>query len=200
MGGLAPPKGVRPPSGFSPHTVSAAAARISPEPRGPADKRSPCQALYMGGQPGRDEAFHRFRTMPSVASGRALILSMLVLVVCDVIGGFLAVASGVDTWDEAWGFNTDSTVPLPVGIAQLVLAWLAARNVRPPVGLIAAVVLSAFCLISLMFGLFDGDLINNVASAGLISWGVVWGVVLLSVTAVVGLLAAARARQLYRVP
>ena len=98
---------------------------------------------------------------------------MLVLVVCDVIGGFLAVASGVDTLDEAWGFNTDSTVPLPVGVAQLVLAWLAGRNVRPPVGLIAAVVLSAFCLISLMFGLFDGDLINNVASAGLISWGVV---------------------------
>ena len=91
---------------------------------------------------------------------------MLVLVVCDVIGGFLAVASGVATWDEAWGFNTESTVPLPVGAAQLVLAWLAARNVRPPVGLIAAVVLSVLCLISLMFGLFDGDLINKVASAG----------------------------------
>ena len=136
--------------------------------------------------------------MPSVASGRALIFSMLVLVVCDVIGGFLAVASGVDTWDEAWGFDTNSTVPLPVGLVQLVLAWLAARNVRPPVGLIAAVVLSAFCLISLLFGLFDGDLVNNVASAGLISSGVVWGGVLLSVTAVVGLLAAARARQLYR--
>lgn len=136
--------------------------------------------------------------MPSVASGRVLILSMLVLVVCDVIGGFLAVASGVNTWDETWGFNTDSTVPLPVGAAQLVLAWLAARNVRPPVGLIAAVLLSAFCLISVISGLFDGDLINNVASAGLISWGVVWGVVLLSVTAAVGLLAAVRARQLYR--
>ena len=65
------------------------------------------------------------------------------------------------------------------------MAWLAARNLRPPVGLIAAVLLSAFCLISLMFGLFDGDLINNVASAGFISWGVVWGVVLLSVTAAV---------------
>ena len=123
---------------------------------------------------------------------------MLVLVVCDVIGGFLAVASGVGTWDKAWGFNTESTVPLPVGAAQLVLAWLAARNVRPPVGLIAAVVLSAFCLSSLMFGLFDGDLISNVASAGLVSWGVGWGVVLLSVTAVVGLLAAARASQLHR--
>jgi hypothetical protein len=123
---------------------------------------------------------------------------MLVLLVCDVIGGFLAVASGADTWDEAWGFNTDSTVPLPVGAAQLALAWLAARNVRPPVGLIAAVLLTAFCLISLMAGLFDGDLIDNVASDGWISSGVVWGVVLLLVTAVVGLLAAARARQLYR--
>ena len=135
--------------------------------------------------------------MPSVASGRALVLSMLVLVVCDVIGGFIGVASGVNTWGEAWVFNTESTVPLPVGAAQLVLAWLAARNVRPPVGLIAAVVLSAFCLISLVFGLFDGDLINNVASVGLISWGVVWGVVLLLVTGAVGLLAAARARQLH---
>ena len=123
---------------------------------------------------------------------------MLVLVVCDVIGGFLALASGVNTWDEAWGFNTQSTVPLPVGAAQLLLAWLAARNVRPPVGLIAAVLLSAFCLTSVMFGSFDGDLINNAASAGLISRGVVWGVVLLLVTAAVGLLAGLRARQLYQ--
>jgi hypothetical protein len=137
--------------------------------------------------------------MPSVASERALIFSTLVLVVCDVIGGFLALASGADSWNEAWGFNTDSTVPLPVGAAQLALAWWAARNVRPPVGLIAAGLLSVFCLISLMAGLFDGDLINNVASDGLISSGVVWGVVLLVVTAAVGLLAAARVRQLYRI-
>ena len=119
---------------------------------------------------------------------------MLVLIVCDVIGGFLAVSSGVNTW----GFNTRFTVPLPVGAAQLVLAWLAARNVRPPVGLVAAVLLSAVCLISVMFGLFDGDLTNQVASAGSVPWGVVWGVVLLSVTAAVGLLAAVRTRQLYR--
>ncbi len=123
---------------------------------------------------------------------------MLVLLVCDVIGGLLAVASGVNTWGEAWGFDTTFTVPLPVGAAQLVLAWLAARNVRRPVGLVAAVLLSAFCLISVMFGLFDGDLTNQVASSGLGPWGVVWGVILLSVTAVVGLLAVARARQLYR--
>ncbi|HEY7271128.1 MAG TPA: hypothetical protein VH502_00245 [Actinoplanes sp.] len=132
-----------------------------------------------------------------MASGRRLIVATLVLFVCDVIGGFLAVASGVNTWGEAWGFNTKFTVPLPVGAVQLVLAWLAARNVRPPVGLVAAIVLSAFCLISVMFGLFDGDLTNDVASAGG-PWGVVWGVVLILVTAVVGVLAAARARQLYR--
>ena len=132
-----------------------------------------------------------------MASGRRLIVAMLVLIVCDVIGGFLAVSSGVNTWGEAWGFDTKFTVPLPIGAAQLVLAWLAARNVRPPVGLVAAVLLSAFCLISLMFGLFDGDLTNEVASAGY-PGGVAWGVVLLAVTAIVGLLAAARARQLYR--
>jgi hypothetical protein len=135
--------------------------------------------------------------MPSVASGRGLILSTLVLVVCDVIGGFLAVVSGVATWGEAWGFDTAFTVPLPVGAVQLVLAWLAACNVRPPVGLVAAVVLGVFCLISLMFGLFDGDLTDVVASSGY-PGGVAWGVVLSVVTAVVGLLAAARARQLYR--
>ena len=134
---------------------------------------------------------------PQPASGRRLIVAMLVLIVCDVIGGFLAVASGVNTWGEAWGFNTTFTVPLPVGAVQLVLAWLAARNVRPPVGRVAAVLLSAFCLISLMFGLFDGDLTNDVASS-VGPWGVLWGVVLLSVTAVVGLLAALRARQLHR--
>lgn len=105
-------------------------------------------------------------TMSAMASGRRLLVGMLVLFVCDVIGGFLAVVSGVATWGEAWGFDTKFTVPLPVGAVQLVLAWLAARNVRPPVGLVAAVVLGVFCLISLLFGLFDGDLTNEVASAG----------------------------------
>ena len=136
-------------------------------------------------------------TMSAMASGRRLLVGMLVLFVCDVIGGFLAVVSGVATWGEAWGFDTKFTVPLPVGAVQLVLAWLAAHNVRPPVGLVAAVVLGVFCLISLLFGLFDGDLTNEVASAGY-PGGVAWGVVLLAVTAVVGVLAVAQARRLYQ--
>jgi hypothetical protein len=136
--------------------------------------------------------------MPSAAPARTLVFCMLVLLVCDVIGGFLAISAGADTWNEAWGFDTDSTVPLPVGVVQLVLAWLAARNVRPPVGFVAAVILSAFCLASLIFGSFDGDLINNVASDGWISAQVLWAFVLLAITGLVGLLAAARARQLRR--
>ena len=134
--------------------------------------------------------------MPSVAPARTLAFCMLALLVCDVIGGFLAISSGADTWNEAWGFETQHTVPIPVGLAQLVLAWSAARNTRPPVGLIAAVLLSVFCLISLLAGSFDGDLINNIKSDGLLSLGVSWGGVLLAVTAVVGLLAAIRAKQL----
>jgi hypothetical protein len=41
--------------------------------------------------------------------------------------------------------------------------------------------------------MFDGDLINNIASDGLISPGVVWAFV----TVAVGLLAALRTSQLY---
>ena len=154
----------------------------------------------MAEQPGQERpwTFHRFQATPWVASGRPLLVSMLVLLVCDVIGGFIGVASGAETWGSAWGVDTQSTVPLPMGVAQLILAWLAARNVRPPVGLVSAAVLSAVCLVSILAGLFDGDLINSVASNGLLSWGVVWGGVLLAVTTAVGLLAAARARQLYR--
>ena len=135
-------------------------------------------------------------SISEMAPGRRLLVATLVLFVCDVIGGFLAVASGVNTWGEAWGFDTTFTVPLPVGAAQLVLAWLAARNRWPRVGRKAAVLLSAFCLISVLAGLFDGDLIDNIASDGLLSLGVIWGLVLVAVTATVGLLAAIRAKQL----
>jgi hypothetical protein len=130
--------------------------------------------------------------------GRRLIVAMLVLFVCDVIGGLIGVATGAETWGTAWGFDTHSTVPLPVGAVQVVLAWLAARNVRPRVSFAAAALLSTVCLMSVLFGLFDGDLIDGVASNGFASWGFAWAVVLLCVTGVVGVLAFVRARELHR--
>ncbi len=132
--------------------------------------------------------------MPS--SGRRLIVAMLVLFVCDVIGGFIGVASGAETWSTAWGFDTHSTVPLPMGAAQLVLAWLAARDVWLRVGFVAAMLLGVVCLMSVLFGLFDGDLSGNVATDGFVSWGFAWGVVLLCATTVVGVLAFVRAKRL----
>ncbi len=125
---------------------------------------------------------------------------MLVLFVCDAIGGFIAVASGAETWGTAWGFDTHSTVPLPMGAGQLLLAWVAARDEPPRVSFVAAVLLSLVCLMSALFGLFDGDLTGNVASDGFLSWAFAWGVVLLCVTATVGVLAFVRARQLRRLP
>jgi hypothetical protein len=53
--------------------------------------------------------------MPLVTSGRALLVAMLALLVCDVIGAFVAIAAGADTWNESWGFDTEYTVPLPIG-------------------------------------------------------------------------------------
>ena len=154
----------------------------------------------MSSETGRDNSssLQRLLSAPSVTSGRALLLAMLGLLVCDVIGGFVALALGASSFNEAWGFDTENTVPLPMGVVQLVLAWLAARNTRPPVGFIAAVILSGVCLISLLAGAFDGDLFRNVASDGVLSVGVAWGAVLLAVTAVVGLLAVIRAKQLRR--
>jgi hypothetical protein len=129
-------------------------------------------------------------------SGRRLIVAMLVLLASDVVGGFVGVATDAETWGTVWGFDTHSTVPLPMGLAQLALAWLAARDVRPRLGFVAAALLGAICLMSVLFGVFDGDLIGTVESDGFVSWGFAWGVVLLCATAVVGVLDLIRERQL----
>jgi hypothetical protein len=130
--------------------------------------------------------------LSSTASGRRLLIATVILLGVDVIGGLLAVASDVNTWGEAWSSRALLAAPLPMMVAQLVLAWLAARNVRPPVGLVAAALLSVACVVSVVSGFFDGGLANEALSAGL----VVWQVLLLSVTAAVGLLSIARTREL----
>ncbi len=130
--------------------------------------------------------------MPTADSGQRLLLATVVLIAIDVVGGILAVSSGVNTWGEAWGSRALLAAPLPMMVAQLVLAWLAARNVRPPVGLVAAIVLALACLISAVSGFFDGGLANDELSGGLVAWQVF----LLTATAVVGVLAILRAREI----
>jgi hypothetical protein len=132
--------------------------------------------------------------MASTGSGRPVLLSTLVLIAIDVVGGLLAVSSGVNTWGEAWGPKALLAAPLPMMATQLALAWLAARNVRPPVGLVAAVLLGLACLVSVISGFFDGALASDELSGGLFAWQLF----LLTATAVVGLLAILRARELRR--
>ena len=131
----------------------------------------------------------------STASGRRILAATVALIGVDVIGGILAVSSGVNTWGEAWGSRALLAAPLPMMIAQLLLAWVAARNLRPPVGLVGAIVLALACLVSAISGFFDGGLANDELSGGLVAWQVF----LLIVTAVVGILAILRARELRRV-
>ena len=132
--------------------------------------------------------------MASTGSGRPVFLGTVALIIIDIVGGVLAVSSDVNTWGEAWGSQALLAAPLPMMAAQLVLAWLAARNVRPPIGLVAAIVLALACLVSAVSGFFDGGLANEELSGGLVAWQVF----LLTVTTVVGLLAVSRARQLRR--
>jgi len=127
-------------------------------------------------------------------SGRPVFLGAVALIVIDIIGGVLAVSSGVNTWGEAWGSRALLAAPLPMMIAQLLLAWVAARNLRPPVGMVAAIVLALACLVSAISGFFDGGLANDELSGGLVAWQVF----LLTATAMVGVLAILRARELRR--
>lgn len=124
---------------------------------------------------------------------RALPTAVGVLVVTDLVGGLLAVGTGVNTWSQAWGSAALLAAPAPMIMAQVALTWLAVRlpgrwQVLP------AALLALACLISVVSGFFDGGLANERLSAGLIASQVF----LLGVTGVVGVLAAARAARVLR--
>ena len=133
------------------------------------------------------------RRSPDTLTGHRLTLGMLGLVLTDVAGGLLAVGSGVNTWGEAWGSRALLAAPLPMIVVQLLLTWLAVRHDRRwaavPAGL-----LSAACLVSVVSGFFDGGLGNDELSSPLVAFQAL----LLGVTGAVGLLAAARGRELLR--
>jgi hypothetical protein len=122
-----------------------------------------------------------------------LVLAMGVLVLVDVAGGLLAVASGVNTWDEAWGSRALLAAPLPMIVAQVLLTAVAVRA-RRRAAVAAGGLLAAACLVSVVSGFFDGGLGNDRLGGGL----VVYQAMLLAVTGVVGVLALLRAVRLVR--
>ena len=133
--------------------------------------------------------------MTTTDTGRRLLLAIAALIVVDVICVFLAVTSDITPWGPGIvGFEIVGFVPLPMMALDLVLAWLAARDVRPPVGRIAAILLGVICVISVLAGLFDGDMTSEAMTTG----SVLWGVVLIVLTTAAGTLAILRAKELRR--
>ena len=122
-----------------------------------------------------------------------LVLAITLLVLVDVAGGLLAVASGVNTWGEAWGSRALLATPVPMIVAQVLLTVVAVRA-RPRAAAVAAGLLAAACLVSVASGFFDGGLGNDRLSGRL----VVCQALLLAVTGLVGVLALLRAVRLVR--
>jgi hypothetical protein len=128
---------------------------------------------------------------PATAVPRLLVSAMAALLVVDLVGGLWAALSGVNTWGDAWGPHALLAAPLPMIAGQVVTTWLAARGRRRwaavPAGLLAVA-----CLVSLASGFFDGGLGNTALEPSMAAYQVF----LLTVTGVVGVLAAIRTTQL----
>jgi hypothetical protein len=122
---------------------------------------------------------------------KTLVGAVGVLLVTDLVGGLLAVASDVNTWGEAWGGKALLAAPLPMIAVQALLTWAAVRG-RGRGAVAAAGLLAAACLVSVASGFFDGGLGNDALSTGLAAYQVL----LLTVTGAVGLVALARIREI----
>jgi hypothetical protein len=128
---------------------------------------------------------------PSRGAAIRLVVAQTALVGVDAVGGVLAVATGINTWAEAWGPTALLAAPLPMVAGQAVLAYLAVATQRRW-GAVPAGLLALACFVSIASGFFDG----GIGNARLGAWSAAYQVLLLAVTGVVGLLALARAREL----
>ena len=127
------------------------------------------------------------------ASVRRLVIGVVVLLLVDLVGGLLAIANDVNTPGEAWSGKATLAAPVPMMIAQAVLAGVAARWRATP-ATVAAGLLALACLVSGISGFFDGQLGKD----GLAGWLVGFQVLLVTTTLVVGALAVHRTVRLLR--
>jgi hypothetical protein len=122
-------------------------------------------------------------------TSQRLTVAVAALVTVDLVGGLLAVASGVNTWSEAWGGKALLAAPVPMIAVQVLLTWAAVSR-RGRGAVVAASVLALACLVSVVSGFFDGGLANDSLDGPLVGFQVF----LLLVTGIVGVRAVARAR------
>jgi hypothetical protein len=128
--------------------------------------------------------------VPSIP--RLLVAAVAVLVVLDLAGGLIAIATDLNEVGGAWSTEARLAVPWPIILLQLALTAVAVLGRRFAVA--AALLLTATCAVSVMSGLFDGDLFAQ----GLGPGEKAFQIVLVSWMALVGLLAALRTNELLR--
>ncbi len=131
----------------------------------------------------------------SPGDGRELAVGVSALLALDLIGGAVAVRSGVNRPSEAWSGKATLAAPLPMMAAQSVLAVAAIRR-RGRIAAAASGLLAVACAVSGVSGFFDGQL----GRRGLPALLVGFQVLLVAATLVVGVLAAARSIRLLRDP
>jgi hypothetical protein len=124
-----------------------------------------------------------------------LVSAMAALVVLDIVGGLIAIATGVNTASEAWDSEARLAAPWPMILFQVAMTAVAVRA-RRPIAAGAAMLLAAACFISAISGFFDG----GYAARELTRGHVAFQLLLISWTAFVGVLAAMRAYVLLRRP
>ena len=86
---------------------------------------------------------------------RWLVGAVVVLVVVDVVGGSIAIATDVNDGAEAWGPDARLAAPWQMIVFQILLTGVViSRRRRGAIG--AAVLLAAAALVSAISGFFDG--------------------------------------------
>lgn len=122
--------------------------------------------------------------------GRRLVVAVAFLIALDGVGGTIAIVTGVNTFAEAWNSTARLAAPWPMMVVQVALTWVAVTR-SGMVAILASVLLAIACFVSFISGFFDGAYASEELAAG----HILFQVVLISWTAVVGVIAALRARE-----
>jgi hypothetical protein len=130
----------------------------------------------------------------SARRDRRVFAGVVVLAALSVGGAIISVAGGLSStiW-EAMGPTGRLSIPIPMMLAQLAAAWLAAGSRRRP-ALVASALLALVEPICIMSGFYDGGYSDPDRSPLEIAYQILF----IAAIAVVGVLAALRFRSLLR--
>jgi peptidoglycan/LPS O-acetylase OafA/YrhL len=137
----------------------------------------------------------RQRSAPTATPrDRRVFVGVVVLAVLSVGGAVISVAGGLSStiW-EAMGPTGRLSIPIPMMLAQLAAAWLAAGSRRRP-ALLASALLALVEPICIISGFYDGGYGDPDRSSLLVAYQILF----VAAIAVVGVLAALRFSALVR--